>query len=290
MRLWEAIGRERRRRRRRRFAGRAGTGGITLFVLLTVMSGSTGNELGPLLGLADAVEAMPRDRIETVDLWYSRSERIELVIVPEEILAEAHHLEFLLPSVQEVWIGMGDTERRRTTYGQPEFFSPEDSRTFWLFDLSAYYPTDRTLDVVSSIGELAFFDEFVLADPSDVYAVLRRQVAGRGLRRAEEVEMLRLAARLMQTYGHDPVVRGTVLRVIADIPGIAVSVSDETIDVSFDYVDGDRPLRLSYTFDAETAYLVGESLAVLATVTEPSTLVSRIRYEPVQPAHGFVGS
>ena len=102
--------------------------------------------------------------------------------------------------------------------------------------------------------------------------------------------MLRLSARLMRTYGADPVVRSTILRVIADIPGIHVGSTPGTVDVWFDYVDGDRPLRLSYTFDADTAHLVRESLATLATQSEPSSFLERANYTPAEPAVSFVGT
>ena len=69
-----------------------------------------------------------------------------------------------------------------------------------------------------------------------------------------------------------------------------MAASAEAIEVWFDYVDGDRPLRLSYAFDAETAYLLRESLATLATQSEPSSYLNRARYEPLRPATGFVGA
>ena len=287
-RLHRAMAGERKRLRQRRFVWRALAGGFALFVALATVPRSIDPEVQPLLGLAEAVETMPWTPIE-VTSWYSRSERMELIEVSEELVG-GREMKFLLPSVHEVWTELGGAQRRRVTYGNPEFLSPEDARLFSSTDLSDHYPSRGTVESVQSIGEVASFSAEDLATPADVTEGLRRQVAGTGDRRTEEVDMLRLAALIMQTHGADPRVRGTVLRAVADIPGIVVSAEADTVDVSFDYVDGDRPLRLSYAFDAETAYLVGESLAVLATQSEPSTLVFQSRYEPLAPATGAFGS
>lgn len=287
-RLHRAIAGERRRLRQRRFVWRALVGGLTLFIALATVPRSIDPDVQPLLGLAEAVETMSWTPVE-VTSWYSRSERMELIEVSEGLLG-GREMKFLLPSVHEVWTELGGVQRRRVTYGNPEFLSPEDARLFSSTDLGDHYPSRRTVESVQSIGEVASFSAEDLATPADVTEGLRRQVAGTGDRRTEEVDMLRLAALIMQTHGADPRVRGTVLRAVADIPGIVVNVAADTVDVSFDYVDGDRPLRLSYAFDAETAYLVGESLAVLATQSEPSTLVFQSRYEPLTPVTGAFGS
>jgi hypothetical protein len=78
--------------------------------------------------------------------------------------------------------------------------------------------------------------------------------------------------------------------VIADIPGINVGTSPGAVEVWIDYVDGDRPLRLTYAFDANTAYLVRESLATLATQAEPSSYLEQAQHWPTQPVGSFFGA
>ena len=287
--LGRIIARETTRRRRRRFGARAVSAGLTLFLVLTVAPKGTNTDLQPLLGLADAVERMPRDLITETNVWYSKVDRMELVEVPPE-LTGGFELEFLLPSTEESWYGLGAVQRKRVTYGEPQFLSPEAARVFWTADLAAHYPTQRVVESEQSILEMHLLGEVADGPASDLRAVLERQVAGRGDRRPEEVELLRLSARLMQTHGADPAVRGTVLRVLADIPGIKVGTSPGMVEVWFDYLDGDRPLRLSYAFDADTAYLVRESLATLATQTEPSSFLEQANHWPAQPAGSFAGA
>ncbi len=297
LRLQRAVRREQRRSRLRRFVSRAVLGGSALFLVLATVPRSVNPDVAPLLGLAEAVEAMPRQPVEA-DLWYSRSERVELIEVPDELLVglpadllQGHHLKFLMPSVNEVWTGQGDSvQRRRITYGEPQFLSPEDATLFRTGNLAPNYPIGQVVESTDSIGEMGFFGPGDIVSPAAVSAGLRRQVAGVGDRRPEEVEMLRLAASIIQTHGSDPLTRGSVLRAIADIPGISVAESGQVVEVSFDYHDGDRPLRLSYAFDSETAHVVRESLIVLAAQTELSTLVWESWYQPVQPAEGFSGS
>jgi hypothetical protein len=286
-----------RRDRRRRFVTRAVIGGLVLFLALATVPRSVNPDVQPLLGLAEAVEAMPRPVVEAA-VWYSRSEQIELIEVPDELLEDAsaegfegRHLRFLLSSVREVWTGMGESaQRRRITYGAPQFLSPEDAGLFWSANLSSHYPTGRIVESSVPIGEIGFLGPADFVSPAAVSAGLRRQVAGVGQRRTEELKMLRLAASIIQTHGEDPVTRASVLRAIADIPGITVVESGQTVDVSFDYLDGDRPLRLSYAFDSETAHVVRESVVLLAAQAEASTVVSESWYEPVRPADGFSGS
>lgn len=283
-RLRALIADEHRRRRRSRFLGRAVVSGAVFFAGLTFVPPSPNLDVQPLLGLADAVQRLPTVAIDTGSAWYSRSEKIELVSIPVEG-AEVREFRILLPSVVELWVSPGVAERRATTYGQPQFLSPEDQALFSAARLGDTYPIGQTIR--EDGGRPSIVWSTVTGDePDDAYAVLRRQVAGVGDKRSEEVRMLRLAADLMRQYGGEPSVRSTILRVIADIPGIEVAASDQTIDVMIDYLDGDKPLRLAYEFDATSAHLVRESLAVLATQSEPSVLMTDVRHHPMEMVQG----
>lgn len=147
----------------------------------------------------------------------------------------------------------------------------------------------RTMPLPTGADLMQFGDELVVTNPDHLGGILRRRVAGLGDRRMEEVRLLQLAASLIPAHADDPAMRAQILRVIADIPGITVVPTDRNVVVSIDYLDGDRPLRLMYAFDGDTAHLVGEYLAALATQTEPATVLRASRFSVSNPA-GATGS
>ena len=235
----------------------------------------------PLIGLADAVAANP-EPVEPADRhWYSRTETRELVSVT---IDDGSTLEFLLPAVEERWHDAGDIPRRTVTYGTPTFFSPEDEDAFHAAGLASTYGAGTQVTTQVSPDEYRFATTLVDSDQEVLEGTLRRRVAGLGERRMEEVLLLQLTAQLMQVHADDPHMRSKIIRVIADIPGILVVPGDHSVVVSIDYLDGDRPLRLMYEFDADSAHLVGEYLAVLASHSEPATILRSARHSLPLPA------
>ncbi|MFP5332551.1 MAG: hypothetical protein ACLGHX_09375 [Acidimicrobiia bacterium] len=240
----------------------------------------------PLVGLADAVASAPDFSPAAARHWYSRAESRFLVSEP---LPGGQTVEFLVTSVEETWHDAGDLPRRTVTYGTPRFFSSEDEDAFYEAGLGSKYPAGRTIPLPTGADVMRFGDELVETNPDQLGGILRRRVAGLGDRRMEEVRLLQLAASLIPAHADDPAMRAQILRVIADIPGITVVPTDRNVVVSIDYLDGDRPLRLMYAFDGDTAHLVGEYLAALATQTEPATVLRASRFSVSNPA-GATGS
>lgn len=265
--------RDRTRRRRRRWIVPLATTVLVIGISPTGLDGHT----APLVGLADAVASAPKT-LGLVDRhWYSRTDTRELVSVSVDVNGGSV-LEFLLPAVEERWHDAGDIPRRTVTYGTPTFFSPEDEDLFDAAGLAATYgPGVQVTDQVSP-DEYQFAATLADSAPEVLEGTLRRRVAGLGERRMEEVRLLQLTAQLMQVHADDPQMRSKILRVIADVPGILVVPTDHNVVVSIDYLDGDRPLRLMYEFDADSAHLVGEYLAVLATHSEPATMLRSARH------------
>ena len=272
-RLQAAMAAEVRRRRQGRTRARL----VVLVVAVVVMSGvapmGTGGTGGPLLGLADAVAAIPPPIDAPGRHWSARTETRELLSVP---VGEGQVIEFLVTAVEESWHDAGDVPRRIRTYGSPRFFSSEDEDAFNAAGLASVYGDGSRVTVPAT--DLGFAGPLDQADQDQIAGTLRRRIAGVGDRRMEEVHLLRLTADLILLHADDPVMRAQVLRVIADIPGIIVVPTARSVVVSIDYLDGDRPLRLMYEFDADTAHLVGEYLAALATQTEPTTVLRSARH------------
>lgn len=239
-------------------------------------------EAAPLIGLADAVAASPALPEPVGRHWYSRTETRELVSIPVS-LDSAMDLQFLVTAVEEQWHDAGDMPRRTVTYGPPRFLSPEDEDAFYAAGLATAFPTGRRTELASSPEDYRFATTLAAEDPDEIGSVLRRRVAGLGDRRMEEVRLLQLTAELVQVHANDPQMRAQILRVIADIPGIRVIPRDQSVVVSIDYPDGDRPLRLMYEFDADSAHLVGEYLAALATQSEPATVIRSARHSIPMP-------
>ena len=173
---------------------------------------------------------------------------------------------------------------RTTRYGDPTFDSTADRLRFERAGLDSVFSATAAQTNMVELQQLSFVQDVVRIAPDQLGGMLRRTVAGLGDRRLEEVQLLRLTADLMHLHADDPLVRAQILRVIADIPGIAVTTAADRVSVSFDYVDGDRPLRLEYEFDAQTAHLVQEQLAVLASITEPEWILrAESRWVPSGP-------
>jgi len=260
---------------------------VVLLVLGVAPRGPDG-DLAPLLGLADAVAASPPPIEPVARHWYSRSESTQLVTIPI-VDTPGSSIRFLVTAVEEIWHDGSEQPQRRISYGNPTFLSPEDERIFHSNGLDAMYPEGFVEALTLPLDQYAFADDLAVRAPDQLASALRRKVSGVGDQRLEEVRLLRLTAHLMQLHAEDPVFRAAMLRVIADIPGITVTATSSTIRVSFDYVDGDRPLRLEYDFDAETAHLVRDSLAVLATRTEPGSILRTTTHSLVTP-DGAAGS
>lgn len=276
-RLRRAIEDESQRRLMRRIRRRWVIAGIaTLFVVGISPTGPDGLS-SPLIGLADAVAAAPMQVESPGRHWYSKSESRELVSIPIDVDGEKT-LEFLVVAVEETWHDAGDTPRRTVTYGAPRFFSPEDEDAFHAAGLGSRYQDGLQVDAPLTPDEYRFATVVSRSDPEVLESTLRSRVAGLGDQRMEEVRLLRLTAELIQLHADDPALRSRILRVVADIPGIVVIANTRNVVVSIDYLDGDRPLRLMYEFDAETAHLVGEYLAALATHTEPATVLRSARH------------
>ncbi|MEX1271038.1 MAG: hypothetical protein WEB55_01155 [Acidimicrobiia bacterium] len=250
----------------------------TTVLVIGISPAGLDGHTAPLIGLADAVASAP-DTFELVDRhWYSRTETRELVSVAVDVNG-ARTLEFLLlPAVDERRHDAGDIPRRTVTHGTPTFFSPEDEVTFHAAGLSATYGPGTQVTIQASPDEYRFAVTLADAEPKILESTLRRRVAGLGERRMEEVRLLQLTAELMQVHADDPGMRSKILRVIADVPGVVVVPTHHNVMVSIDCIDGDRPLRLMYTFDADSAHLVGEYLAVLATQSEPATILRSARH------------
>lgn len=266
----------RRIRRRWLIAGTA--------ALLVVGISPTGPDglSSPLIGLADAVAAAPMQVESSGRHWYSRSESREVVSVPINVDGE-RTLEFLVVAVEETWHDAGDAPRRTVTYGTPRFFSPEDEDAFHAAGLASRYRDGLQVAAPLAQDEYRFAATLSESDPDLLESTLRSRVAGLGDQRMEEVRLLRLAAELIQLYAGDPALRSGILRVVADIQGIVVIANSGSVVVSIDYLDGDRPLRLMYEFDADTAHLVGEYLAALATQSEPATVLWSARHSLPTP-------
>lgn len=274
----EEMRRSRTRRRRRRWIVPLAATVLVLGISPTGLDGHT----APLVGLADAVAAAPELGLSDRH-WYSRTETRELMSVSVDVNGGSV-LEFLLPAVEERWHDAGDTPRQTVTYGSPTFFSPEDEDLFDAAGLAAIYGPGTQVTVPVTLDEYRFAATLADSEPEVLEGTLRRRVAGLGERRMEEVRLLQLTAQLMQVHADDPQMRAKILRVIADVPGILVVPTDHNVVVSIDYLDGDRPLRLMYEFDADSAHLVGEYLAVLATHSEPATVLRSARHSLPLPA------
>ena len=274
--LRDAIRRESRRRRRQTWLLRTTALAATFFVAWSILPNRHDARLRPLLGLADAVESLPPPTLGQGNLWYSRSERVELIV--EEV--DGVTVRFLRPEVREVWIGGAGAGRVLVTYGEPQFLSPQDRDAFYATGLAdRYRPTTEEITSIEEPADtVARFDWS--AGPRQLEAEMWRQVAGLGDPSLEEVEMLKLAARLIRENDGHPERRSTLLRVIADLPGIQVTETGDTVGVSVDYDDGERPLRLQYEFDARTAHLVGEQVETRTDQPEDTRILRRARYEP----------
>jgi hypothetical protein len=276
-RLRARAARERRRTRRLRRIGRATSAGIVLFVVWSLVPGVLAPEVVPLLGLADQVEALATTPRTPGTIWYARSARVELVTVPTE--SGAGELRVLVPAVHETWFG-GDREtaRRRVSYGAPRFLGPEDHRLVAGMDLVAAGIGRRQAQPPDPI------EEAVDAGRAALVEALREEAAGQPDPRLQAMSMLQLSAQLVHRFGDEPAKRSVVVRAMADIPGIDVRQGDGVLEVSVDYVEGGRPLRLEYHLDAGTAQLVAESLMVLAGRFEPAEVLRTTRFgEPADP-------
>ena len=269
----EEARRTRVRRRRRRWIVPLATTLLVVGISPTGIDGHT----APLIGLADAVAAAPDPPTPIDRHWYSRTETRELMSVEVDVNGGST-LEFLLPAVEERWHDAGDMPRKTVTYGAPTFFSPEDEDAFYAAGLAAIYAEGTQISTQVPTDEYRFATTLAGTDTEELEGTLRRRVAGLGERRMEEVRLLQLTAQLIQVHADDPHMRSKILRVIADVPGIVVVPTDHNVVVSIDYLDGDRPLRLMYEFDADSAHLVGEYLAVLATQSEPATVLRSARH------------
>lgn len=285
-RLLVAIAEERHRHRRRRAHRRWAVAAATVILVMGITPTGLDGVSAPLVGLADAVASAPDYSTISARHWYARSESRELVSAQ---LPDGRVVEFLLTSTEETWHDAGDVPQRSVTYQAPLFFSPEDEDAFGEAGLAGRYSLGRPI-VTDAFGELSqFAQELKVADAEELGGALRRRVAGLGDQRMEEVRLLQLAAELIPVHADDPAMRAKILRVIADIPGITVVPTDRNVVVSIDYVDGDRPLRLMYEFDGDTAHLVGEYLAALATQTEPAAILRSSRHTIPSPL-GSAGS
>lgn len=275
-RLRVAIAAETRRRARRRRQARWGVFATGICVLVVGLSPPGDNgETAPLVGLADAVAAAPVPGADSDRHWYSRTESRELMSVS---LEDARVLQFLLPAVEELEHAVGDTPRRTVTYGEPTFFSPEDEDAFHAAGLGAVYRAGHQVSTPLAVADFGFADSLPDASSEALASALGRRVAGVENGRPTEVRLLELTAQLIRVHANDPGMRARILRVIADIPGIVVVPDDDSLVVAIDYLDGDRPLRLMYEFDGESAHLVSDSLAVLATQSEPATVLRSARH------------
>ena len=282
-RLRSAMVQESRRRRFRQRARRGVVISMTTVLVMGIAPTGLDGTASPLIGLADAIAVTPILREPVGRHWYARSESRELVSIPASGAGHAA-LQFLITAVSETWHDAGDGPRRTVTYGSPQFFSAEDEDRFHSTGLATRYASGRAIEVPVAQDFARFVATISEAEPADLAGALRRRVAGLGDRRMEEVRILQLTAELIQAHADDASMRSRILRVIADIPGIMVVANARNMVVSIDYVDGDRPLRLMYEFDGDTAHLVGEYLAALATQSEPASVIRSARHSiPTTP-------
>lgn len=286
-RLHRAIADDSRRQAGRRRVRRWLTASLATIVLMGITPVGLDGQAAPLIGLADAVAEDVRVTEPPGRHWYSISETKELVSI-RVALEDEIELQFLVSAVEETWHDAGDVPRRSVTYGTPRFLSPEDEDAFHAAGLASRYGEASPVGV-TMVSDDYRFATTLSGSSEEIESTLRRRIAGLGDKRMEEVRLLQLTAELIQVHADDPLMRAQILRVIADIPGIIVLSNARNVVVSIDYVDGDRPLRLMYEFDADTAHLVGEYLAALATQTEPATVLRSARHSLPAPV-GVSGS
>lgn len=290
--LRRAMARERRRARRIRRLLRAAVAGTVVFAVFSMVPGAVSPDVVPLLTMAETAEAEVSSTAAPGGYWYSRTEEIRLVEVPERLLpAGREEFRFLLPSVHETWFSESEPVRRSVTVGRPRFLAAGDEQAFRDAGLGSVYLDggagpigDRFPDPTAPVP--AAIEEAVDDGREALLRALREQVAEESSVRG--AEMLRLTAGLVYRFAADPGRRSTVLRAMADLPGIEVAEGEGTVDVSVDFVDGGRPLRLSYRFDPASAHLVAETLVVLAGRLEVGSILSRATFEqgPASVARG----
>lgn len=281
--LRRAVARERRRVARVRRVLRATVAGTLVFVIWSMVPGSPPSEVVPLLTMAETAEADVSGGFAPGGFWYSRTEEIRLIVVPDRLVPDGRdEFRFLLPSVHETWFSESEPIRRSVTVGDPRFLAAGDAQAFRDAGLAAVYLDGGVPTVDPPLADTevpASVEAAVDGGREALLDALRAHVSDRSSVRG--AEMLRLTAGLVHRYAADPERRSTVLRAMADLPGIEVEMGEGTVDVSIDYVDGDRPLRLSYRFNAHTARLVAETLVVLAGRLEVASILSRATFEHV---------
>jgi hypothetical protein len=290
--LRRAIAAERRRAVHVRRLLRAGVAGTVVFVVFSMVPGAMPADVVPLLTMAETAQAETTSAPAPGEYWYSRTEEIRLVEVPPHLVPDGRdEFRFLLPTVHETWFSESEPVRRSATVGEPRFLAAGDEQAFRDGGLASVYldggvattrvrfpdaatPVPRAVEEAVDEGRQALLD------------ALRAQVPEESSVRG--AEMLRLTAGLVHRFAADPGRRSTVLRAMADLPGIEVAEGEGTVDVSIDFVDGDRPLRLSYRFDVTSARLVAETLVVLAGRLEVTSILSRATFEqgPASVARG----
>jgi hypothetical protein len=284
-RLREAFGAERRRFRREWFFVRAVAVGVVMFLVWSIAPATpTGNET-PLIGLARATAQLPAPQPASGEQWYVIEHRQERMSFLDSTQDEPEDITVVVSTVAETWVDLSDdTAFSRAAVSEMYPLSPDDQEALERFQANnpdMTQPVEAESTVVYSNAHPMWSE-----GASAVYAELSRAVEPSDDIRMDRLQILSLAAELMQRHGVDPAKRSTLLLTIARIPGIEVERTDHLVQVRYQYVVGDVAHEVRYDFDRTDGSLVGKSITTLATPTSESILLSQSRYEARQAVGG----
>ena len=277
-RLRDAYGRERRRRRREWFFVRAVAVGVVIFTVWSISPATPTDSDLPLVGLAQATAQLARPTVDSGQQWYIREVRSERRSIVDRTGVLPNDITFMVNTVAETWVDPETEVVRRSSSSHIELLSPDDQVAYERLHGQESIGLERIEDEPIEIAYPGVHPVWS-QPPSVVYDELASGVGSQDDIRLERLEVLKAATRLIQYHGIDPAKRSTLLYTIAEIPGIEVDRSLESVSVRYQYVVKDVAQEIRFDFDPGDGRLLGESITTLATPTSPEIVLSQSRYE-----------
>lgn len=214
--------------------------------------------------IASVAEAADPLRVPPQQFLYTRSQSTAISVVPAEALEDVafdkEFLVYLLPVVRETWFGEEGVVQIRTTNLEPVFFSQRDE--------DAYY--NAGLDEGDNIGETT---SQTVTQPDDLdqwptdLAALDNAISNSARTDRDlpaTVEYLDVALDLLSEVFAPPQLRAATLRLIGQLPDLAVrgESEDGTVTLSIEYTSDGIATAFAFTVDP-SGYLLKEETVLL---------------------------
>ncbi len=229
-----------------RWVAGAAAAAVLLVVLVVVPSLQPSPAQAGLTELAEAVELLKPDVLPSGSYAYTRSEQINLAILPgSDFGLDSQFVAYLMPSTREIWRDNQGTVQLRTTNHPPTFFSPEAEQAYYQGGLDQLDQLNQPVTLTAT-GAATPLDLIGWSHhPDQLHQQMLDHIKQGGSDLPDHIQIFLLARQLLTETGAEPPLRAAILRVLATLDIQLIEHTPEQLRLAVT----DQDIRYTITID-----------------------------------------